>query len=149
VSELRPTQAEADALIAMEKHRADDAFWDYPSLGGSVCIPLMSADKVEQFTLDLQRGRIDLLKGTYQTRSRSVIVLVRLDFGGPPHRNPDGVEVGPLHLHVYKEGYLDKWAVPVTSDGFPNLTDPWLMLQDFMEYCNVTLRPNIRRGLFV
>lgn len=33
------TQAEADVLIAMAKHRADNTEWDYPHLGGGVSIP--------------------------------------------------------------------------------------------------------------
>ena len=63
--DLLLAQAEADALIAMEKHRVDDQPFDYPGLGGSIAVPLQSADKRESFILDVGRGRIDLLKGTY------------------------------------------------------------------------------------
>jgi len=66
------TQAEADALLAMEKHRADDLGWDYPDLGGQITIPLVSNDRREPFLLDVRRGRIDLAKGTYQNRGRQV-----------------------------------------------------------------------------
>jgi len=148
MAEVNLTQAEADALIAMAKHRVDNTEWDYPDLGGGVSVPLISADRREQFVLDLRRGRIDLAKGTYQSRARQVIVLVRLDFGGAPHRNPDGEEIGPPHLHLYREGFGDKWAVPVPSEGFPNLGDPWRTLEDFMQYCNIVDPPVIRRGLF-
>ena len=64
------TQAEADVLIAMEKHRSDDTEWVYPDLCGHVTIPLVSIDRREPFLLDLRRGRIDLDKGTYQNRGR-------------------------------------------------------------------------------
>ena len=148
MAELTLTQSEADALIALAKLRADPAVWDYPDLGGGLSVPLVSADRREQFYLDLRRGRIDLTKGTYQNRGRQVIVLVRLDFGGAPHRNPDGEEVGSPHLHVYREGYGDKWAMPVPTDFFKNLSDPWRTLEDFMRYCNVVEPPTIRRGLF-
>lgn len=84
MAEIHLTQAEADALIAMAKHRVDGTEWDYPDLGGAVSIPLVSANRREQFVLDLRRGRIDLAKGTYQNRGRQVVVLVRLDFGGAP-----------------------------------------------------------------
>ncbi|MEW6070450.1 MAG: hypothetical protein AB1485_07525, partial [Candidatus Thermoplasmatota archaeon] len=80
MADINLTQAEANALIAMEKHRLDDMRWDYPGLGGSINIPLVSADKREDFLLDISRGKIDLLKGTYQNRSRQIIILVRLDF---------------------------------------------------------------------
>ena len=148
MAEINLTQAEADALIAMAKHRVDGTEWDYPDLGGAISIPLVSADRREQFVLDLRRGRIDLAKGTYQNRGRQVVVLVRLDFGGAPHRNPDGEEIGAPHLHLYREGFGDKWAEPVPVGDFRDLTNTWQTLDDFMRYCNVVEPPNIRRGLF-
>jgi hypothetical protein len=148
MADLNLTQAEADALIAMAKHRADDQEWQYPDLGGAVSVPLVSADRREQFMLDLRRGHIDLAKGTYQNRGRQVVVLVRLDFGGAPHRNPDGEEIESPHLHVYREGFGDKWAVPVPSDRFTDLLDGWRTLEDFMRFCNVVEPPVILRGLF-
>lgn len=143
------TQADADALIAMEKHRADDIKRNYPSFGGSISVPLLSADGREDFTLDVYRGKINLLKGTYQNRSRQVIVLVRLDFGGPPHRNPDDQEVLAPHIHIYREGYGDKWAMPVPLDRFSDMSNLWRTLENFMTYCNVTQPPFIERGLFI
>jgi hypothetical protein len=148
MAEIDLTQAEADALIAMEKHRVDRKEWDYPDAGGGISIPLVSSNRREQFLLDLWRGRIDLAKGTYQNRARHVVVLVRLDFAGAPHRNPDGKEIGSPHLHVYREGLGDKWAEPVPTGYFGDLTNPWRMLDDFMRYCNIVEPPNIRRGLF-
>ncbi len=142
------TQSEADALIAVEKHKADEQSYDYPGLGGSISVPLVSPDKRESFILDISRGRIDLKKGTYQNRARQIVVLVRLDFGGAPHRNPDGIEVQCPHLHLYREGFGDKWTVPAPADKFPNINDLWLTLENFMQYCNITNIPNVRRGLF-
>lgn len=149
MADINLIQADADALIAMEKHRADNQQWNYPGLGGSISVPLLSADKREDFTLDIYRGRIDLLKGTYQNRSRQVVVLVRLDFGGAPHRNPDDQEVPAPHIHIYREGYGDKWAMPVPRDIFTDMSNLWKTLEDFMVYCNVTNPPLIERGLFI
>jgi hypothetical protein len=36
--EINLTQSEADALIAMEKRRADSLEYDFPELGGGVSI---------------------------------------------------------------------------------------------------------------
>ena len=148
MADVHLTQAEAEALIAMGKHRVDGTEWDYPDLGGGISIPLVSADKREQFVLDLRRGRIDLAKGTYQNRGRQVVVLVRLDFGGAPHRNPDDTEIDSPHLQLYREGFGDKWAIPVPGTLFVDMSDPWRTLQDFMQYCNIVEVPTIRRGLF-
>lgn len=142
------TQTEADVLITMDKYKTSDDQYDYPGTGGSVSVPLASKDGREDFLLDIYRGRLDLAKGTYQERGRQIIVLVRLDFGGSPHRNPDGTEVATPHLHVFREGFGDKWAAPIPVQHFPNISDPWKTLEDFMRYCNVVDQPNIRRGLF-
>ncbi len=142
------TQDEADTLIAMDKVRVDNQQYYFPSPGGSVCAPLTSVDKRENFLLDIGRGRINLAKVKYQNRARQVVVLVRLDIEGSPHRNPDGQEVPPPHLHVYREGYGDKWAIPVPVGHFSDIADPFQVMDDFMSYCKVTQPPFIERGLF-
>jgi hypothetical protein len=149
MAEINLTQLEADALHKMEKISTDDAEYDLPDLGGKISVALASFDKKEHFLLDLYRGQISL-KRTYQNRSRDVIVLARIDFG-VSHRNPPelgGHEIGSPHLHIYKEGFGDKYAVEIPRDIFFNLEDKWQVLQDFMKYCNITKVPNFRRGLF-
>lgn len=148
MADINLTQAEADALIAMEKHRANEDRSDFPMGGQSLVLPLQSADKREHFLLDLSRGRIDLLKVKMQNRARQIVVLVRLELGGAPHRNPDDREIPAPHLHVYREGYGDKWAVAVPADRFPATADLWATLEDFMRFCNITRPPHIERGLF-
>ncbi|MDR0564767.1 MAG: hypothetical protein LBG78_07535 [Azoarcus sp.] len=141
------SQAEADALLRMEKvpASATDIF-KFPSLGGRIEVPLVSRDKRESFSLDVQRKRISL-KTKYQTRARNIVVLARLDFGSP-HRNPDEREVGVPHLHLYREGYGDKWASEVPAGLLSNPDDAWQVLLDFMLYCGVVELPNIVRDLF-
>jgi len=147
MAEINLTQAEADFLFAIEKISADNAEWDLPDLGGGISVPLISSDKKEYFLLDVSKGRIDLKRQKYQNRAREAIVLVRLDLGSP-HRNPDGQEIGVPHIHIYKEGYGDKWASALPTGVFSNLNDSWQVLTDFMKYCNITKAPNFRRGLF-
>ena len=142
------SQIEADALMALEKRRADVVERDYPDLGGSLSVPLVSTDRRESFMLDLQRSRIVLTKGTYQNRARQIAILARLDFGGAPHRNPDGGHVGSPHIHLYREGYNDKWAFPVPGDSFADLSDSWRTFEDFMRFCNIVDPPIVKRGLF-
>lgn len=148
MAEIHLTQAEADALMAMEKHRADDQVWNYAGLAGALAIPLISANRREHFFLDIYRGRIDLQKGTYQNRARQAVILARLDFGGAPHRNPDGEEISCPHLHLYREGYGDRWAGRPPADCFESGAEPWEMLQEFMRFCNISQPPKLERGLF-
>jgi hypothetical protein len=148
MGEILLTQDEADALIAMEKHRINSDRSEFPQAGTSLVIQLQSADSREQFLLDLSRGRIDLRKVKLQNRGRQTIVLVRIDLGGAPHRNPDDMEIGVPHMHVYREGYGDSWAEVLPPEWFRNPSDVWTTLEDFMIFCNITSTPNIQRELF-
>jgi hypothetical protein len=148
VTDINLSQDEADILIAMPKFRADDREWDTLPAGGAVEIPLHSEDRREAFLLDMARGTLNLAKCKYQNRARQAVVLVRLDLGGAPHRNPDLEEVACPHLHVYREGYGDKWARALPPDRFADPNDLWCVLQDFMAFCTIVEPPIIRRGLF-
>lgn len=142
------TQAEADRLLEIPKRRVNAKTWSYPSFGGRIVIPLTSTDRREKFWLDVTRNRIDMAKGSYQNRVRKAVVLARLDFGARPHRNPNGQQVMSPHLHLYREGFGDKWAFEVPFDRFAtNTKDPWTMLEDFIGFCNVVERPVIEPGL--
>jgi hypothetical protein len=140
------SQTEADALLAMEKRRADDASYRLPPHRGKISIPLEDETGREKFLLDISRGGISLERRTYQNRARQTAILARLDFGSP-HRNPDDEEIGVPHLHLYREGFGDKWAHPVPTEKFRNVSDLWQTLFDFMDFCNVTQRPDIQREL--
>lgn len=142
------TQDAADALMAMEKMRTSEEIRYYPFQGESLRLPLTSTDRREQFMLDVSRGRIELLRVKYQTRARQVIILARLDLGGPPHHNPDGRDVACPHLHVYREGYGDKWAIALPPERFQDARDQWRTLHDFMSYCNITKPPLVQKRLF-
>lgn len=144
---LELTQQEADALLAMNKHRQDDKQYIFSDITGSLRLPLRSEDGREEFSLDIYNGKIELTKYTYNTRARKTVILARLDLGGSPHRNPDGVEIPCPHLHLYREGFGDKWAYKVPP-LFGLMTDAFQSLQEFMTYCNITNKPDIQRGLF-
>jgi hypothetical protein len=147
MADIHLSQDEADALIALPKHRENgDAIGFYP-VSGALSIPLFSSEKREHFFLDVRRRRIDIAKGTYQTRARKAVPLVRLDFGFNPHRNPDDELIPSPHLHRYREGYDLKWAVPLPTDQFSTTGDLWTLLFEFMSYCNVVEPPNFMKGV--
>lgn len=155
------TQHEADFLISVPKTRVDDQEYTIPLPGEILKIPIKSVDKREQFIFDINRGRIRLSKCTYQSRSRITIILARLDIDGPPHTNPfvseipleylrayNGIEILSPHLHLYVEGFMDKWAIPAPNEKFSNLNDIFTTVTDFFNYLNVQQHPIIRTGLF-
>ena len=142
------TQHEADALLAMEKICQEDKTYTYPEPGGKLTIPLSSTDGRERFFLDVCRGRIDLSKVTQQHRARHVVVLLRLDLGGPPHQNPNGDKIGCPHLHIYQEGYADKWAFAVPAERYSDLDNLPQTLIEFMRHCNIAVAPTLQARLF-
>jgi hypothetical protein len=128
MADIDLTQEEADMLIAMEKHRENEDGLAFPAPGERLAIPLNSHDKRETFVLDVTRAQIKLTKATYQNRARQAVVLMRLDLDGPPHRNPDGVELSCPHLHIYREGFGAKWAFPLPTGKYPDTTSLYLIL---------------------
>lgn len=141
------TQVEADALLAMEKYCEKDQVHTFPSLGGSLRLELRSQDGRETFNLDITRSRALLSKETFQTRARKTVILVRLDMDGPTHRNPDGEEFPCPHLHVYRAGYGDKWAMPLPPE-LTGVTGTMQLLNAFMDYCRIVEKPEIEGELF-
>ena len=142
------TQDTADYLIRLEKLCPNNNTYSFPIVGGELRIPLFSEDNKEEFCLDISRGRIQMEKTKFQTRSRKNIVLVRVDLAGPPHRNPDFTEIPCPHIHLYVQDYEDKWAYPL-PDSFSVPTDVWQVLVDFYIYCNIIQPPDIQRELFI
>ncbi|WP_416054597.1 DUF6978 family protein [Glaesserella parasuis] len=143
------TQQEADALLTLGKYDFSDGEYKFPYMCGSLRLSLHSMDKKETFNLDVTRGYIALEKITFQTRARKAIVLVRLDIEGPPHRNPDGEEIICPHIHLYREGYGDKWAYPLPDELKSVLDRPYELLDKFMDYCHIIGKPMIQRELFI
>lgn len=140
------TQAEADALISMRKTFADSEPVSLPP-GADRTRELIGEGTQERFLLDLWRGTLRLSKLRFQTRGRKVIVLVRLDIDAAPHTNPDGTKLNGTHIHLYREGYEDRWAIPLDPNDFRNTTDIRQTFQDFCQYCNIQSVPPFQTGL--
>ena len=140
------TQTEADSLIAMNKSFAQPATIELPP-GSDDTYELVGSDPKELFLLDLWRGTLKLSKLKFQNRARKAFVLVRLDIDGAPHTNPDGVRVGGTHIHVYREGFEDKWAQPLDPAQFRALGDRGLTFTDFCRYCNIVNAPPFQGGI--
>lgn len=148
MSDIILTQQEGDALLQMDKINIGTSEIELPDLGGSIEIKLSANDGHEKFIINFTKYSINLLKRNHQLRCRKVIGLARLDLFGPPHRNPDGEEVGSEHLHLYKEGFDLKWAYEVPANDFTNLQDTHQTLEDFLRYCHVVQPPLLKKGLF-
>ena len=137
------TQQEADILLKMEKIKVDNQCWIFPSGGEKISVSLQSKNNKEKFLLDVNTSCLSLSKLTLQNRTRETIILCRLDLGAA-HRNPDGEEIPSPHIHIYKEGFDDKWAYPLPEGIFLNASDRWQLFLDFMKFCNIVEPPNFK-----
>ncbi len=151
------TQAEADRLLHLPK-----AFIDQAPIEFALVEPmdnervLRSIDRREEFLLTIERGNRNRLRLKYQTRTRNVIILARLELNGRRHRNPQGSPYKPgqwlsgTHIHLYREGFEDRiayelqdapdWVAGNTTDGIP-------VLEHFLRYCAVSQWPSIQTSL--
>lgn len=130
MQQLELSQKDADALLLMAKSQASGQRIVLPKPDSPHVVELSSLDDTEQFLLDLRRGSIALTKGRFQLRGRVVIILARLEIGGSPHRNPDGRIVRGPHLHLYREGFHDRWAFPLPPPEESNMwhTEPYSVI---------------------
>ena len=141
------SQEEADMLIALKKVYRGVTSIVFPNLGRRLNFKVFAKTANEEFLFDVTRGRVKLSKFTFQSRARKTIVLARLDINGSPHRNPDGEELGGTHIHVYKENFGDAYALPL-PECFARCETGCDYLDEFMDWCNVTVKPKIEKGLF-
>ncbi len=138
------TQAEADALMAMVKRFVrPPAFIALPA-GVDETYELASSDGKEEFQIDVWRGTLRLSKLKFQNRVRKAIILVRLDIGGAPHTNPDGTRLPGTHIHIFREGYDDKWAQRVDTARFTAVTDAGKTFQQFCAFCKIESPPPVQ-----
>lgn len=94
------SQAEADELFRMEKHRINERRLPFPSPGRKLIVELSSEDGREGFQLDIYRGKRRVFKISLQNRARQTIRLCRLDLYGPNTRTQ-----------------MDKWfPLPISTD---------------------------------
>ena len=150
------TQDEADDLLQLPK-----LFVDTSPIEFTLTQPmdyeriLRSVDRLEEFHLNVERGRRNKIRLKYQTRARRVIVLARLEMNGRRHRNPPESPYKPAewisqnHLHLYREGFEDQvayeladapgWSEPLT-DGIP-------AFEQFLRFCGVAEWPPIQTSL--
>ncbi|MGX4600293.1 DUF6978 family protein [Faecalimicrobium sp. JNUCC 81] len=138
------TQDDFTQLMQHFKTFEDNSPIVLPDDGGKIARNLHSKNSNDQFILNIERGRIDLKKVKYQTRDKATnTVLLRIDTKGPRHLNPDGEFIECPHIHIYKENYGDKWAIPLDATIFSDFCNLSNLLRDFLIYFNVQDIPTI------
>lgn len=135
------TQLEYDFLISIEKTFEDTIT---PIQFGPAPIKwsrqINSIINKETFVLDFYRGSFELSKYTINKRYRQTVILLRYDNGGR-HTNPDGEVFEGPHVHLYREGYDDKYAFPVSQLGIEHNDRIEVVFDKIMHFCNIINLP--------
>ncbi|WP_404989330.1 DUF6978 family protein [Clostridium culturomicium] len=139
------SQIESELLLDMDKEFEDKSSIQIKSERTKIQKKILSIHSKDEFILDIDRNSINLSKIKYQSRhKRTNTILLRIDTaGGGRHLNPDGEFIPCPHIHIYKEGYGDKWAYPLDENIFTDPSNPSQLLQDFLTYFNVKKIPVI------
>lgn len=142
------TQAEYDFLMVQNK-----SFDDLVSPIQLGPAPLQwvrqinSITSKEIFLLDFYRGSVELSKYTINNRYRQTIIMLRYDNGGR-HTNPDGILFEGPHVHLYREGYNDKFAFAASEVNITSTDTMEQVFKKIMHFCNVKQVPTIEVPMF-
>ena len=131
------TQAEADRLTGLPKTIECPKNVRFPFFGDKRDYGVIAANKKDRFTVGVSRSRADLTKCTYQAIYKKDMILTRLDVGDGLHTNPNGESLAGAHLHVYREGFEDRWAFPL-PESFSDDMNLATKFFEFLKYCNIT-----------
>ena len=107
------TTKEAIKLIDMLKKRISETTIKFPKIGNKIEFEVQAIKEGEKFIININRGKIDNKKCTYQGRTYiNSVALMRLDVTQSFHINPDGSKIQGPHLHIYSEENEMREAIP-------------------------------------
>lgn len=154
----------AKMLFEVSKYTEKQTYFA-PDHGKTSSIKVFTQDdrcKEEEFIIDINRKCLILEKRTFQLRTG--MILRRLDFYSG-HQNPEEINYlsanldqnilnmmikyknyrfkKEAHMHLYIDGYADKWAFPLTEFGKFDTSNIVTTIKDFLTYCNVANNPKI------
>lgn len=119
--ERQLSQQEADRLIALIKETVDTML-RLPAAGQKHRrFSVIATDGPEVFDIQPYQGALEPQKQHFTALlDTPKIRLMHLCINGRKHRNPDGTVIGGTHLHIYREGFSDSYAIPIdiTSPDF-------------------------------
>lgn len=132
------SQKDAAKLMGILKKINDPHLFIFPQIDRAQ-LDIVSENGKHSFPTNIIRGRNknpNKASFTLRLKAPDNPILYRLDINGPSHTNPDLETVGSSHLHIYREGYNDAWAIPVPEE-LSTSNVPAEALIDFLVYCNI------------
>lgn len=106
-------------------------YFKFPSDKEKISLDGIGKETKSKYLVDINRKSYRYIKKiTLQNRIPKNTILLRLDFNGSDHTNPDGELISGFHIHVYQEGYDTSWAYPLNHE-FLNTINPNFDLNEF------------------
>ncbi|WP_298014080.1 DUF6978 family protein [uncultured Megasphaera sp.] len=142
------TQREADTLREIEKAFINPASVRLPERQEKQIYNLWyrrNDRRKDDMAISAFRGKKNPRKVSFRLLYAQGIMLARIDTQDiTSHTNPDGTRIEPLepHIHIYKEGYGDKFAYPLPTE-FNHTDDIIGLFMDFLAYSNVINRDQV------
>lgn len=145
------TQEEADELLEMLKKCVQQSF-SLPKKGEKDDLEIQGInDRSKFFIISVNRANKTANKVSFTARyKKGDVRLLRLDVAPTaPHRNLEefgGEKIVGTHLHIYKEGFEDKYAIPFDIDD-PDLYKYFLIFLDefnVVERCKIEFQTDLK-----
>lgn len=136
------TQREANTLIEIEKLLTSTDTVRFPERRETKLYPVhyhRENRRYDDMTISAYRGNKNPQKVSFRLLYSQCIILLRIDTEDPtPHENPDKTRIEPFepHIHIYKEGYGDKFAYPLPKE-FTNADDIIGLFMEFLAYSHI------------
>lgn len=100
-----------------------------------------------KYLLDFYRGSFELSKFTANKRFRQTLIMLRYDNGGR-HTNPDGETFEGPHVHLFKEGFNDKFAYPISIINIEETDTMEVRFKKILHFCNIKDCPDLEVPMF-
>ncbi|GEM_PF-2690004 len=123
-----------DIPVWQPHHKAIRSYGVIASDGNTDFGPMVHSIQLKGMSMDEEMKTLTFIHRI--TRNN----ICRLDYGRfiQSHSNPDGTIVAGPHLHVYREGFDDKYAIPLSS-VFPGFEgDTVELVKVFLDYCHIS-----------
>ncbi len=140
---MQLSQEEADTLRMIEKYLTSPELVKLPPPTGTVLHPVhyhREGRRMDNMKISTYHAQINAQKISCRLLYNGNVMLVRVDTqDATPHTNPDKkivIQPHQPHIHIYREGYGDKFAYPLPN-AFRNAEDISSLFMDFLSYSRI------------
>lgn len=138
------TDSEAKFLKELEKIVIEHSV-EIPRDGNKECLNLARNGDINDniMRIHITTSKRNKEKCSFNVVYNKSITIFRIDIGGSRiHINPDGEDIPTPHMHIYRDGFDAKFAIPLPS-CFTDSNNFGRVLYDLLGYSNVVNRDSV------